>query len=244
MDERFAAARALGFEAVEIRLPYAHAPGDLAQGLNDAGLELIMFNAPPGDMDSGEYGISCLPGREGEFRDSIKLALDYASALKSRFIHVLAGIVPEEADRDRCQGVYEENLAWAAETCRGAGVGVLIEPINTFEKPGTLTTLTAEAHATCERVGHENLGIQFDFHNAQLMEGNLTHALETSIGFIRHMQVAGVPGRTPPGEGEMNFAYLFGLIDRLGYTGWVGCEYAPPGKTADSLGWAAEFGLG
>lgn len=244
MAERFGAARALGFQAVEIRLPYDHDPHMVAQALKDEGLTLVMFNAPPGDMEAGEYGLSGLPGREGEFRDGIATALDYATALKSRFIHVLAGIVPEDESPERCQAVYEENLAWAADTCAKAGVGILIEPINTFEKPGYLLTLTCDARRTCERVGHSNLGIQFDFHNAQLMEGNLTQALEENLDFIRHMQVAGVPGRTPPNEGEMNYPYLFRLIDRLGYEGWVGCEYRPRGGTADSLAWGAEFGLG
>jgi len=244
MLERFGAARALGFEAVEIRLPYDHEPDTLAQALNDEGLDLVMFNGPPGDMDAGEYGLSALPGREKAFRNGMAMALDYAAVLKSRFIHVLAGIVPDGETPERCQAVYEENLAWAAETCGKAGVGILIEPINTFEKPGYLLTLTRQARETCERVGHPNLGIQFDFHNAQLMEGNLTQALEENLDVIRHMQVAGVPGRTPPDEGEMNCPYLFRLIDRLGYNGWVGCEYRPRGGTADSLGWAKEFGLG
>ena len=248
MMERFHTARALGFDAVECQLPYGHPPEDLAEACQAADLRFVMFNAPPGDMAAGEYGISGLPDREGEFRDSIAKALEYAEAMKSRFIHVLAGIVPEGEYRERCLETYVANLAWAAETCEAAGVGVLIEPINTFERPGYLTTLTSEARDVLARVGHVNLGIQFDFHNAQLMEGCLTRTLEENIAFIRHMQIAGVPGRTPPDEGEMNYPYLFQLIDRLGYEGWVGCEYRPhggqEGATKESLGWAAGFGLG
>ncbi|MEE9589953.1 MAG: TIM barrel protein [Hyphomicrobiaceae bacterium] len=248
MMERFAAARALGFDAAECQLPYDHPPQDLAEACRAADLRFVMFNAPPGNMSAGEYGISGLPGREGQFRDSIATALDYAETMKSRFIHVLAGIVPEGQSRERCLETYVENLAWAAEICQGAGVGVLIEPINTFERPGYLTTLTSEASETLARVGHANLGIQFDFHNAQLMEGCLTRTLEENIAAIRHMQIAGVPGRTPPDEGEMNYPYLFQLIDRLGYEGWVGCEYRPHGRhegaTKESLAWAAAFGLG
>jgi hydroxypyruvate isomerase len=248
MLDRFAAARELGFEAVECQLPYDHPADELAQACKDAKLQFVMFNAPPGDLEAGEYGLSGLAGREGEFQDSIGRALEYAKALENRFIHVLAGIMPEGESRERCQEVYVENLKWAAETCGEAGVGVLIEPINTFERPGYLTTLTSEARDTIAGVGHANLGIQFDFHNAQLMEGCLTRALEDTIGSIHHMQIAGVPGRTPPDEGEMNYPYLFGVIDRLGYEGWVGCEYRPHGEhdgaTKESLGWAAEFGLG
>ena len=207
-----------------------------------------MLNAPPGDMKQGEYGIAGLAGRESEFRDSIGLALDYATTLNSRFIHVLAGIVPAGESIERCRDLYCENLAWAADRCAQSGIGILIEPINTYERPGYLTTLTLEARETLARVRHDNLAIQYDFHNAQLMEGSLTATLTENIGLIRHMQIAGVPGRTPPDEGEMNYPYLFQLIDDLGYQGWVGCEYRPhgtqPGTSKDSLGWARRYGLG
>ncbi len=248
MVDRFHAARELGFDAVECQFPYDHSAQELARACQAVDLQFVMFNAPPGDMEAGEYGISGLPGREAEFRDSIGKSLEYAKVLKSRFIHVLAGIVPEGESREHCHDIYVENLAWAAQTCQEAGVGVLIEPINTFERPGYLTTLTSEARDTLARVGHSNLGVQFDFHNAQLMEGCLTRTLEESIASIRHMQIAGVPGRTPPNEGEMNYPYLFQVIDHLNYEGWVGCEYRPHGShdgaTKESLGWAKEFGLG
>lgn len=244
MAERFQAARQHGFRAVECPLFYDFAPADLAGWCEAAGLEFLMFNAPPGDMSAGEYGISGLPGRQGEFQDSMHTALEYAQALNSRFIHVLAGIVPEGVDRTRCFEVYVENLAWAGEVCAQHNVGVLIEPINTIERPGYLTTLTREARAAVDAVSQPNVGIQFDFHNAQLMEGRLTQALEDNIQVIRHMQIAGVPGRTPPDMNEMNYPYLFGVIERLGYDGWIGCEYRPPAATGESLGWAREFGLG
>jgi len=248
MLERFRLARELGFSAAECPLPYEFTPRDLADACQDAGLEFIMFNAPPGDMQAGEYGMAGLPGRESEFRDSIHLALDYATTLNSRFIHVLAGIVPAGESIERCRDVYCENLAWAADKCAQSRIGLLIEPINTYERPGYLTTLTQEACDTLTRVGHDNLAIQYDFHNAQLMEGSLTTTLSGNISLIRHMQIAGVPGRTPPDEGEMNYPYLFQLIDDLGYQGWVGCEYRPRGThanaTRDSLGWAKDYGLG
>lgn len=244
MAERFQAARSHGFRAVECPLFYDFEPAHLADWCEAAELEFIMFNAPPGDMSAGEYGISALPGRQGEFQDSMGFALEYARALKSGFIHVLAGIVPEGVGREWCFEVYVENLKWAAEVCGQHHVGVLIEPINTIERPGYLTTLTREARAAVEAVSHPNIGIQFDFHNAQLMEGRLTEALENNIHMIRHMQIAGVPGRTPPDMNEMNYPYLFSVIERLGYTGWIGCEYRPPAATGDSLGWAKDFGLG
>ncbi len=248
MLERFQLARDLGFQAVECPLPYEFGAPDLADACEAAGLEFIMLNAPPGDMQAGEYGLAGLAGRESEFRDSIDLALDYATRLNSRHIHVLAGIVPAGQRIESCRELYCENLAWAAERCAREQVGVLIEPINTYERPGYLTTRTSEARAALAQVGHDNLAIQYDFHNAQLMEGSITATLTENIHLIRHMQIAGVPGRTPPDEGEMNYAYLFQLIDDLGYQGWVGCEYRPhgthTGASRESLSWAGPYGIG
>jgi len=245
---RFDAARKLGFKAVECQFPYEHPADRLADACAAAELEFIMFNAPPGDMAAGEYGLSGLPGREAEFQDSIGVALDYAKTLRSRFIHVLAGIVPETENREDCHEVYIQNLSWAALQAQQTGVGILIEPINTFERPGYLTTLMSEAAQVLRLVGQPNLGIQFDFHNAQLMEGYITRSLETHIDAIKHMQIAGIPGRTPPHQGELNYPYYFDLVDRLAYDGWIGCEYRPngtgDGATRASLEWASEFGLG
>ena len=246
--DRFHAAQKLGFKAVECQFPYDHPAEELADACAAANLEFIMFNAPPGDMAAGEYGLSSLPNREAEFQDSIGVALDYAKVLRSRFIHVLAGIVPEGESRERYREVYIENLSWAAVQAQDAGVGILIEPINTFERPGYLTTLTSEAAQVLRLVDCPNLGIQFDFHNAQLMEGYITRLLETHIGAITHMQIAGIPGRTPPDQGELNYPYYFDLVDRLAYEGWIGCEFRPngtgDGATKVSLDWASKFGLG
>ena len=248
MPRRLQAACDLGFEAVECRFPYEYAAKELAGHCDAAGLEFVMFNAPPGDMQAGEYGISCLPGRKAEFEASIEAALAYAATLRAQFVHVLAGKVPPNELRERYVDVYVENLSWACAACEREGVGVLIEPINTYEMPGYLTSLTAHAIETMALVDNPNLGIQYDFHNAQLMEGSITKTLEQHISSIRHMQIANVPGRLPPGSGELNFPYLFDLIDRLGYQGWVGCEYRPqgdhPASTRESLFWGKKFGLG
>ncbi len=242
--DRFQAAADAGFEAVEVQLPYDFSAEELATRRKAAGVKQIMFNAPPGDMKAGEYGLSGLPGREQEFRDSIGKALDYAAVLECRLIHVLAGIVPDGCSVARCWDTYLENVAWAAEACAPSGVGVLLEPINTVERPGYLVSLTTQAREAVDTIGLDNVGIQYDFHNAQLMEGRITRTLEANIACIRHMQIAGLPDRTPPNEGEMNYLYLFDLIDRLGYKGWVGCEYRPKGSTIESLDWAKDFGIG
>lgn len=246
--DRFRAAQKLGFKAVECQFPYDYPADELAEACAAADLEFIMFNAPPGNMANGEYGLSGLPGREAEFQDSIGVALGYARTLKSRFIHVLAGIIPEGESYEHCREVYIENLGWAATQAEDNGVGILIEPINTFERPGYLTRLTSEAAQVISLLDRPNLGIQFDFHNAQLMEGYITRSLETHIDAIKHMQIAGIPGRTPPNQGELNYPYYFDLVDRLAYKGWIGCEYRPNGSgeeaTRASLEWASDFGLG
>jgi hydroxypyruvate isomerase len=242
--DRFQAAADAGFQAVECQLPYDFRAEGLASKREAAGVQQIMFNAPPGDMEVGEYGLAGLPGREQEFRNSIGKALDYAAILDCRLIHVLAGIVSDGESVSRCWETYLANVAWAAETCAPAGVGILLEPINTVERPGYLVSLTAQARDAVDRIGLDNIGIQYDFHNAQLMEGRITRTLEANISCIRHMQIAGLPNRTPPDEGEINHGYAFDLIDRLGYEGWVGCEYRPRGNTLESLGWAAPYGVG
>ena len=248
MPQRFQAACDLGFKAVECRFPYDHAAEELAGQCHAAGLEFVMFNAPPGDLQAGEYGISCLPGRKAEFQASIETALSYAATLQVQFIHVLAGKMPPDESREHCVDVYVENLSWACATCERERIGVLIEPINTYEMPGYLTSLTAHAVAALALVNSPNLGIQYDFHNAQLMEGSITRTLEQHVASIRHMQVANVPGRSPPGPGELDFPYLFDFIDRLGYQGWIGCEYRPlgdhPASTRESLAWGKRYGLG
>lgn len=242
--ERFAAAGALGFRAAECQFPYPWEPGLIESAREQAGLPMIMFNSPPGNLDGGEYGLAALPGRQSDFHESIMHGLAYADALDCTMLHVLAGIVPESVPAEECLEVYVENMAWAARTCERYGVTVLIEPINTFERPGYLISTSAAARQVIDRLDRDNVAMQFDFHNAQLMEGNLTSALTENLGVIRHMQIAGVPNRTPPDQGEMNYPYLFDLVDRLGYEGWLGCEFRPGESTEEGLKWARGYGLG
>lgn len=242
--DRFQAAAEVGFAAVECQLPYDFPPEQLASRRDAAGVEQIMLNSPAGDMKAGEYGLAGLPGREPEFRDAFRRAMEYAEALDCRMIHVLAGIVPEGDFVPRCWETYLENVAWAAESCASSGMVVLLEPINTVDRPGYLVSLTSQAREAVDKIDLDNIGIQYDFHNAQLMEGRITRTLESNIDRIRHIQIAGLPDRTPPHEGEMNHVYLFDLIERLEYQGWVGCEYRPRGSTVDSLRWAKAYGIG
>lgn len=241
--DRFAAAHKLNFKAVECQFPYAWERKILAKRHAASGLELVMFNMPPGNLDDGEYGLAALPGREREFRESVTHALNFAKTLNCQILHMLAGIVPPNHDREKYYATYLSNLSWAAEECNKSDVIVLVEPINTVERPGYLISTTSEARRAIQRVGFSNVAMQFDFHNVQLMEGNLTDTLGINLEYIRHMQIAGVPNRTPPDQGEMNYHYLFDLVDELGYEGWLGCEFQTGQSTKEALAWARDYGI-
>ena len=246
--DRFSAAARDGFNAVEYLFPYAFKAQDLQQRLQDHGLQQVLFNAPPGDWDAGERGLACLPGREAEFRDGFANALDYAAALSCPHVHVMAGIAPSAADVKELQKTYETNLLWAAEAARPAGVDVLIEPINTRDMPGYFLNRQEAAHQVVQRLGAPNLKVQFDLYHCQVMEGDVAskirHYLPT--GRVGHLQIAGVPERHEPSVGELNYNYLFEVIDAVSaqcaWEGWIGCEYRPargavPGGTAQGLDW-------
>ena len=237
--DRFAAAAADGFKGVEFLFPYAYAPEELARRLADNGLKQALFNAPPGDWDAGERGMSALPGREDEFRRSIARALDYAQALDCPHIHVMAGMVPAGADRAAMRATYLENLRWACEQAKPDGRTLLIEPINGRDMPGYFLSRQDDAHALIAEVGADNLKVQMDLYHCQIVEGDLAmkirHYLPT--GRVGHFQIAGVPDRHEPDLGEVDFRYLFGVIDAAGYDGWIGCEYRPAAGTSAGLGW-------
>ncbi len=229
--DRFGAAAAAGFRGVEYLFPYDFTPEEIAQQLNAHGLTQALFNAPPGDWAAGARGLAACPGQEAAFRDSIGLALSYADVIGPDFIHVMAGL----AEGAEARATYVANLRWAAAE---AGDRVLlIEPINSRDMPGYFLSTSAQALAIIEDVGAPNLRLQFDLYHAQIMEGDLTMRLAQVFDSIGHIQIAGVPERHEPDQGEVNFAHMFDELDRLGYAGWVGCEYRPAGRTEDGLGW-------
>lgn len=241
--DRFAAAAADGFRAVEYLFPYAFASQDIAQRLSDLGLQQVLFNAPPGDWDAGERGIASLPGREDEFRRAFsEQALPYAQALRCPRIHVMAGLVPAGTDHDdraARHATYLDNLSWAAVQAASEGIDVLIEPINTRDMPGYFLNRQDDAHAIVDAVGAGNLKVQMDLYHCQIVEGDLAMKLRNYLptGRVGHLQVAGVPTRAEPDVGELNYPYLFALIDELGYTGHIGCEYRPRAGSSAGLGW-------
>lgn len=239
--DRFAATAKDGFQAVEYLFPYDHPAAEIRKRLDDHGLTQALFNAPPGDWAAGERGIAALPGRETEFRNAFATALEYAAVIGNDRVHVMAGLVPPDADRARCRAVYLENLAYAAASAAAHGITVLIEPINTRDMPGYFLNRQDDGQAICQQVGAANLKVQFDCYHCQIVEGDIARKLERDFAGIGHIQIAGVPERHEPDIGELNYPYLFDVIDRLGYTGWIGCEYRPRAGTSEGLGWLKPY---
>jgi hydroxypyruvate isomerase len=235
--ERFGAAAGAGFEAVEYLFPYDFAKEELAERLAAHGLTQALFNLPPGDWAAGERGIAGLPGREGEFQDSVGLALDYARALGCKRLHVMAGLCPEGADRERHLTTYSENLRFAAEAFAPFGIMALVETLNSRDVPSYLLPRLADARQVIAAAARPNIALQFDFYHVQIMEGDLARRFEENLERIGHVQIAGVPGRHEPDVGELHYPYLFQRMDELGYRGWVGCEYRPRAGTLEGLGW-------
>ncbi|MGH6660655.1 MAG: 2-oxo-tetronate isomerase [Rhodospirillales bacterium] len=244
MLERFGAAAEAGFKGVEMQFPYQWPQRELAQRLAEHGLAQVLINAPPGDRDKGERGIAALPGREREFRDSIALALDYAGALGCKNLHVMAGIPDKTTPRERSLATFADNLLFAAETCGRGGVRVLIEALNPADAPGYLIGTAAKARAVIERVGHDNLYLQYDLYHGAMTGDDLLATVRDNLDVIGHMQVAGVPGRHEPVGGAIDYAALFAAIDAAGYEGWIGCEYRPKAGTREGLSWARAYGIG
>ncbi len=239
--ERFAAAAADGFPAVEYLGPYAEPKEKVVAALENAGLEQALFNVPSGDWPGGERGIACLPDRVEEFRAGIATAIDYAKALECPKLNVISGLVKPGADAHVLEDVLVENLRYAAPRVAEAGIKLLIEPINLRDIPGFFLSTTGHAERILERVGHDNLYIQYDFYHMQVMQGDLVPTYERLRDRIAHVQVADNPGRNEPGTGEINYRYIFAALERLGYDGYVGCEYKPKSGTSEGLSWMKEF---
>ncbi len=256
--DRFEAAAKDGFKAVEYLFPYAFEAQDLAARLKDHGLEQVLFNAPPGGIDrdsiakawdvDGNRGTACIPGREAEFKAGVELALRYADVLKSPRIHLMAGLIPEGKIREDVQATYISNLTWAAALAAKAGLDVLIEPINTRDIPRFFLNRQDHAHEIIGLVGAPNLKVQMDLYHCQIVEGDVAMKIRKYLptGQVGHFQIAGVPERHEPDIGELNYTYLFQVIDEVSqqsnWNGWVGCEYRPKkggqaGGTSAGLGW-------
>ncbi len=239
--DRFAAARAAGFAGVEFLFPYDFPKEEVAARLNAAGLSQALFNTVPGDFAKGERGLAALPGREAEFQAGVDKALDYAAALGCPTIHCMAGLRPADVPDETLEATYVANLTTTAAKAAGQGIVVVIEPINTRDIPGYFLNYQRQGRKIVERIGAANLKLQLDLYHCQIMEGDLAMHIRDYADITGHVQIAGVPERHEPDVGEVNYPYLYELLDRIGYAGWVGCEYRPRGRTEDGLGWFAPW---
>jgi 2-dehydrotetronate isomerase len=244
--DRFAAAVKDGFTAVEYMFPYEYPAETLRGLLQEHGLRQVLFNAPAGDWNKGDRGTTSIPGREAEFREGFERAIDYAQVLECPRIHAMAGVMPGDGDRRRFRATYLDNVGWAAEKASEAGLDLLVEPIAQRNMPGFFLNRQDEAHAIVDEIGRPNLRVMFDLFHCQVEEGDLATKIRKYMNEkpcrVGHMQIAGVPDRHEPNIGEVNYAYLFDVIDESGYTGWVGLEYIPLAGTSEGLEWLENRG--
>ena len=241
--DRFEAAAASGFAGVEYLFPYAYPKEQIAERLARHGLTQVLHNLPAGDWAAGERGIACHPNRVGEFQDGVARAIDYAKTLGCMQLNCLAGIAPQGVDVNDVRATFVANLRFAAGKLAAADIKLLTEPINTFDIPGFFLSHTRQALDIIRDVGSSNLFLQYDVYHMQRMEGELANTIKTHLPQIAHVQIADNPGRNEPGTGEINYRFLFGFLDSIDYTGWVGCEYKPKDTTAGGLGWRAAHGV-
>lgn len=239
--DRFERAARIGFRGVEYLFPYAWDKEELAERLDKHGLEQVLHNLPAGDWAAGERGIACLPGREGEFREGIGAAIEYAKALRCSRLNCLVGLIPPGVSQERVRQTLVDNLRFAAAELEKQGISLLVEALNDRDVPGFYLVHTENVLQLFEEVNHPNLWLQYDIYHMQVMEGHLTATIRDNVARIKHMQLADNPGRHEPGTGEINFVNLFQFIDKVGYEGWIGCEYQPSVTTEMSLEWIKPY---
>jgi hydroxypyruvate isomerase len=239
--DRFEAAARAGFREVEYQFPYEFGKDLVAAKARAAGVEVVLHNIPSGNAAKGDRGIACLPDRVNEFREGVRRAISYALAVRCPRLNCLAGVVPAGVPLEPYRATLVENLRFAARELGKAGLDLMIEPVNTRTVPGFFLNRSAQAVALLDEVGEDNAFIQYDLFHMQIMEGDLTRTIERLLPRIGHMQIADVPARHEPGTGEINFDFVLGEIDRLGYKGAIGCEYIPAGDTLGGLSWAQPY---
>lgn len=239
--DRFAAAARAGFKGVEFLFPYAYDKQQLADTAAKAGLQVVLFNGPPGNWEAGDRGLACDPARVGEFQDNMGKAVEYAVALKCPQIHCMAGLKPRGVNEETMRATYIANLQWAGKALAAHNLRLLIEAINVRDIPGFYLNTSAQAFDIMHYAAVPNLSFQYDIYHMQIMQGDLAPTIEKHLDKIGHMQLADTPGRHEPGTGEINYEFLFRHIDKVGYQGWIGCEYRPAGNTEDGLGWVKKY---
>ena len=239
--DRFKAAAAAGFKGVEYLFPYDYEARVVKQKLAENGLTQVLHNLPGGNWAGGDRGIGCLPDRVDEFKAGVDTAIEYATALGCTQVNCLAGVRPAGVSEKDAHATLVKNLQYAAPRLKAAGIKLLLEAINTRDIPGFFVSHTEQALVIIDQAGSDNLFLQYDIYHMQVMEGDLALTMERHLKRIAHIQLADLPGRHEPGTGEINYPFLFGYLDRIGYSGWIGCEYKPAGTTAAGLGWAKAY---
>lgn len=254
--DRFELAAQVGFKGVEFQIPYDWPADVLAERLQRFDLSMVLIDTKPGNWAGGDRGLAAVPGRQDEFRRDLDATITYCRALRCDTVHTIAGVLPDGADRAEAEEVFVENLRHAAERLGEHGIKAVIEPINggrdlirggeaytTYGMRGFFLNHTRDALRIIGKVNHPNLFLHLDLYHMQLTDGNLAETLRQTISLVRHVQIASVPNRNEPDRGEINYPYLFDLIDELGYDGWIGCEYRPANGTLAGLKWAAPYGI-
>jgi hydroxypyruvate isomerase len=237
--DRFDAAADAGFSAVEYLFPYDFEPDDIALRLQRNHLKQALFNLPPGDWSAGERGIAALPDRFDDLQTGVRRALVYAEATGVKRLHLMSGIA--DADQPTAMAAYRRSVDWTAETLAARGLDLVLEPINKRDMPGYFLNDFTIAEEMIASLGLPNLKLQFDCYHRQIMHGDVTVALRRLMPIIGHIQIASVPSRHEPDSEELSYPFLFSELDRLGYDGFVGCEYRPRAATKDGLAWFAPY---
>lgn len=236
--ERISAAAAAGFKSVELHWPYQIPAQKIREALVQNQVTMLGLNTPVGNAAAGDFGLGALPGRETEFQQTVDQALSYGAEIGASAVHCMAGVVSSQ-DLASAERTFIKNLTAAADKAAQASMTVLIEPINHRDKPGYFLHHIEQAASIIEKVGRSNVKIMFDCYHTQIMQGDLTKRLEAYLDLIGHVQIAAVPSRAEPDEGEINYLEICRALERMGYAGWIGAEYRPRGRTEDGLGWLA-----
>jgi hydroxypyruvate isomerase len=235
--ERFAAARAAGFDAVEFRSPYEHTPQEIAAALRDNGQQAVLFNLPMGDRDRVDFGLACRPGREAEFREGVGRAVEYAKVLQVPRVNCIAGLIHPGEDRALLTQTLVENARFAAEALAQVNVELVMEPVNDLDTPGYIVPRCRDVVEIIERVSSPHFGLQLDLYHAAMMRDDLQQTFEAMHAYTRHIQFADAPGRGEPGTGHCPLETLFRRIESSDYGGWVSAEYRPTCETTRTLRW-------
>jgi hydroxypyruvate isomerase len=238
---RFAAAAAAGFKGVEFLFPYAHPRDQVSEWVAKSKLQVVLFNMPAGDWNAGDRGLACDPARVNEFQDGVEKAMDYALALDCRQIHCMAGLRPRGVNDEMMRETYLANLRFAGRQLASHDLGLLIEAINPRDMPGFYLNTSRQAFELMHHAAVPNLSFLYDCYHMQIVEGDLAPTIAKNLSRIGHLQIADTPGRHEPGTGEINYRFLFDHIDKVGYGGWIGCEYRPTTTTEAGLGWLEPY---